>query len=165
MGPAVQTTPQNPTASNPTPTSTSTSRQAFLKHANPSQGITEPLIEAALSAFGTIEKVEIDKRKGFAYVDFAEPEGLQKAIAASPVTVAQGAVQVLERKEKVARRQPPPSTGLSRGRGGFGGRGRGRGGGRGGAAVATEGTPSGATTTPVASAPVATPTPATDATT
>jgi regulator of nonsense transcripts 3 len=87
-----------------------TSRQAFLKHANPSQGITEPLIEAALSVYGAIEKVEIDKRKGFAYVDFVEPEGLQKAIAASPVKVAQGAVQVLERKERLAGKLTAPST-------------------------------------------------------
>ncbi|OCL07279.1 hypothetical protein AOQ84DRAFT_377850 [Glonium stellatum] len=164
-GPALQTAPQTPTNPNPTPISPSTSRQAFLKHANPSQGITEPLIEAALSIFGIIEKVEIDKRKGFAYVDFVEPEGLQKAIAASPVKVAQGAVHVLERKEKVARRQPPPPTGPSRGRGGFSGRGRGRGGGRGGAAGAAEGTLSGATSTPVASAPVAAPAPTADAAT
>jgi regulator of nonsense transcripts 3 len=43
-------------------------------------------------------KVEIDKKKGFGYIDFAEPDGLQKAIAASPVTVAQSQVVVLERK-------------------------------------------------------------------
>jgi regulator of nonsense transcripts 3 len=117
-----------------------TSKQAFLKHANPSQGITEPLIEESLKVFGGIEKVEIDKRKGFAYVDFAEPEGLQKAMAASPIKIAQGAVQVLERKEKVARSalnprfNGPPPTGPARGgRGGFGPRGRGgRGGARGG---------------------------------
>jgi regulator of nonsense transcripts 3 len=114
-----------------------------LKHANPSQGITEPLIEESLKVFGGIEKVEIDKRKGFAYVDFSEPEGLRKAMAASPIKIAQGAVQVLERKEKVARAglnprfnnvPPPPLTGPARGgRGGFGPRGRGgRGGARGG---------------------------------
>ncbi|KAF1994061.1 hypothetical protein P154DRAFT_40238 [Amniculicola lignicola CBS 123094] len=152
-----------PAATNPTPGATS--RQAFLKHANPSQGITEPLIEEALKPFGTVEKVEIDKRKGFAYVDFAEPEGLQKAMAASPIKVAQGAVQVLERKEKVVRNRAPhpgpptgphigthgPPTGPSRGRGGFAGRGRGRGGARGGAHV-----PAGAgaaDTPPAASAP------------
>ena len=72
--------------------------QAFLKHANPSQGITEPLLEEAFSAFGAIDKVEIDKRKGFAYVDFTNPEGLQNAIKASPVKIAQGQVVVLERK-------------------------------------------------------------------
>jgi regulator of nonsense transcripts 3 len=97
--------------------------------------------------FGGIEKVEIDKRKGFAYVDFAEPEGLRKAMAASPIKIAQGAVQVLERKEKVARagpnprfnNVPPPPPGPARGgRGGFGPRGRGgRGGGRGGGHVVT----------------------------
>ncbi|KAL4891499.1 Smg-4/UPF3 family-domain-containing protein [Aspergillus ambiguus] len=77
---------------------TSTATQAFLKHANPSQGVTEPLLEAAFTPFGQVVKVEIDKKKGFGYVDFAEPDGLQKAIAASPVSVAQSQVVVLERK-------------------------------------------------------------------
>ena len=76
----------------------STATQAFLKHANPSQGITEPLLEEAFAGFGAINKVEIDKKKGFAYIDFAEPESLQKAIKASPIKVAQGQVVVLERK-------------------------------------------------------------------
>lgn len=76
----------------------STSTQAFLKHANPSQGITEPLLEEAFTVFGTISKVEIDKKKGFAYVEFADPESLQTAIKASPIKVAQGQVVVLERK-------------------------------------------------------------------
>lgn len=76
----------------------STATQAFLKHANPSQGITEPLLEEAFAVFGTINKVEIDKKKGFAYVDFTDPESLQKAIKASPIKVAQGQVVVLERK-------------------------------------------------------------------
>ncbi|CAD6569707.1 MAG: hypothetical protein ASARMPRED_003113 [Alectoria sarmentosa] len=76
----------------------STATQAFLKHANPSQGITEPLLDEAFAIFGTINKVEIDKKKGFAYVDFAEPKSLQEAIKASPIKVAQGQVVVLERK-------------------------------------------------------------------
>ncbi|KAE8152361.1 Smg-4/UPF3 family-domain-containing protein [Aspergillus avenaceus] len=76
----------------------STATQAFLKHANPSQGVTEPLLEAAFKPFGRILKVEIDKKKGFGYIDFADPDGLQKAIAASPVSVAQSQVVVLERK-------------------------------------------------------------------
>jgi regulator of nonsense transcripts 3 len=148
-----------------------TSKQAFLKHANPSQGITEPLIEESLKVFGGIDKVEIDKRKGFAYVDFAEPEGLQKAMAASPIKIAQGAVQVLERKEKVARAalnprfNGPPPTGPARGgRGGFGPRGRGgRGGARGGGHMAVNPTTSStepasapSAPTPVASADAAT---------
>lgn len=86
------------TAPRPSPAATPTATQAFLKHANPSQGITEPLLEAAFAPFGSILKVEIDKKKGFAYIDFAEPDGLQKAVAASPVKVAQGQVVVLERK-------------------------------------------------------------------
>ncbi|KAF2120703.1 Smg-4/UPF3 family-domain-containing protein [Lophiotrema nucula] len=138
--------PTVPAGNSPAPIPTG--RQAFLKHANPSQGITEPLIEEALKVFGAIEKVEIDKRKGFAYVDFAEPEGLAKAIAGSPIPIAQGAVQVLERKEKAPRVRPHlgphvphptphgPPTGPARGRGGFMGRGRGRGGARGGGHIA-----------------------------
>lgn len=86
-----------PTASR-TPIVSPTATQAFLKHANPSQGITEPLLEETFSGFGTVTKVEIDKKKGFAYIDFAEPDGLQKAMEASPVKVAQGQVVVLERK-------------------------------------------------------------------
>ncbi|KAK5681367.1 hypothetical protein LTS12_029260, partial [Elasticomyces elasticus] len=78
----------------PNPTST----QAFLKHANPSQGVTEQLLETSFTPFGAVVKVEIDRKKGFGYVDFAEPSGLQSAIAASPVAVAQSQVVVLERK-------------------------------------------------------------------
>jgi regulator of nonsense transcripts 3 len=152
--------PAGPTVS----TSAVTSRQAFLKHANASQGITEALIEEALKAFGAIDKVEIDKRKGFAYVDFGDPEGLAKAIAASPVKVAQGAVQVLERKEKVVRPPPGPRhhpaphlppMGPARGRGGFAPRGRGRGGARGGGHVApsADGPPAAASPSPSAATP------------
>ncbi|KAI8941415.1 hypothetical protein NX059_002638 [Plenodomus lindquistii] len=159
-----------PAPPSPSPAPAATSKQAFLKHANPSQGITEPLIEEAMKAFGGIDRVEIDKRKGFAYVDFAEPAGLQKAMAASPIKIAQGAVQVLERKEKIARapRYAPPPTGPTRGghagRGPFAPRGRGgRGGIRGGGHVGpASGVPAGdtapsASATPVVPAPKATP--------
>ncbi|XPS75261.1 hypothetical protein M3J07_007343 [Ascochyta lentis] len=154
-----------PATSRPVPDATS--KQAFLKHANPSQGITEPLIEEALKVFGGLEKVEIDKRKGFAYVDFAEPEGLQKAMAASPIKIAQGAVQVLERKAPVTRgprfnASPAgaphgPSTGPARGgRGGFAPRGRGRGGARGGGnATAGSGSGSGPAAASGSSTPAA----------
>lgn len=156
-----------PAASRPVPDATS--RQAFLKHANPSQGITELLIEEALKVFGALEKVEIDKRKGFAYVDFAEPEGLQKAMAASPIKIAQGAVQVLERKAPVARgprfnaplQGSPhgPPTGPARGgRGGFVPRGRGRGGARGGANAISG--PAAASSPATAAAPAPAPAPA-----
>ncbi|KAF2833100.1 hypothetical protein CC86DRAFT_4984 [Ophiobolus disseminans] len=170
--PQRQTTPAKPTpqaapiqrAAPANPVPSPTSKQAFLKHANPSQGITEPLIEESLKAFGGIDKVEIDKRKGFAYVDFTEPEGLQKAMAASPIKIAQGAVQVLERKEKVARvlnprfNGPPPTGPARGGRGGFAPRGRGgravsRGGTHIGAAPTTA--PADSTTVASASAPPA----------
>ena len=149
-----------PRATPPPPAPAPTSKQAFLKHANPSQGITEPLIEEVMKTFGGIDRVEIDKRKGFAYVDFTEPEGLRKAMAASPIKIAQGAVQVLERKEKVTRnpRFVPPPTGPARGgRGGFAPRGRGRGGARGGGNVGPG--PVAGDATPAAPAPAPTPAP------
>jgi regulator of nonsense transcripts 3 len=129
--PASQSEPNTPPASTtPTPgkssrskgkqtsSTPSTATQAFLKHANPSQGVTEPLLEEAFKPFGKILKVEIDKKKGFGYVDFADPGGLQKAIAASPVTVAQSQVVVLERKANPGgekgrgknRSEPPQSS-------------------------------------------------------
>lgn len=78
------------------------SRQAFIKHANASQGITEQLLKQVLEKFGNISMVEIDKKKGFAYVDFEKPEGLRQAMAANPITVAQGTVQVMQRKMPTA---------------------------------------------------------------
>ncbi|KAF7560425.1 hypothetical protein G7046_g3712 [Stylonectria norvegica] len=87
--------------------------RGFVKHANPSQGVTEALLKQALEIHGTITFVEIDKRKGFAYVDFAEHAGLVRAVTASPVSVAQGTVQVLERKDKKPATTPAPTTGAS----------------------------------------------------
>lgn len=85
--------------------------RAFVKHANPSQGITEPLLKTALEAFGAVTFVEIDRRKGFAYADFTDHDGLTKAIAASPISVAQGTVQVLERRDKSsAQKAGQPTT-------------------------------------------------------
>ncbi|KAL7799792.1 Smg-4/UPF3 family domain-containing protein [Trichoderma ceciliae] len=82
--------------------------RGFVKHANSSQGISEPVLKQALEVFGTITFIEVDKRKGFAYVDFADHSGLTKAISASPIPVAQGTVQVLERKDK---KTAPASSG------------------------------------------------------
>jgi regulator of nonsense transcripts 3 len=107
--------PKPKATTSPTPTAT----QAFLKHANASQGVTEALLGAAFTPFGTVTKVEIDKKKGFGYVDFAEPEGLQKAMAASPVSVAQSQVVVLERKAN------PGGEKSRKGAGGSSGGGRG----------------------------------------
>lgn len=117
-------------------------RQAFIKHANPSQGVTEALLREALEKFGKVSMVEIDKKKGFAYADFEDTESLKKAMASNPVSVAQGTVHVLQRKGNqpsraapVARAPPPsPASPASRGgrtgnmgrRGGRNGGGRGR---------------------------------------
>ncbi|ROW17292.1 hypothetical protein VPNG_01286 [Cytospora leucostoma] len=84
--------------------------RAFLKHANPSQGVTEALLKEAMQVFGGVSFVEIDRRKGFAYVDFADQEGLSKAMAASPVSVAQATVQVLERKDQSKKTATTPNA-------------------------------------------------------
>ncbi|KAJ8127517.1 hypothetical protein O1611_g6122 [Lasiodiplodia mahajangana] len=129
-----------------TPSVTPGATRGFVKHANPSQGVTEPLLKQAMETFGPVTFVEIDKRKGFAYVDFGNHDALIKAIAASPVSVAQGTVQVLERKETkkatpvaappaqpaVEKKAEPQADRSKRG-----GRGRGR---RGGNAGTTSGT-------------------------
>jgi regulator of nonsense transcripts 3 len=101
-------------------TPSTSGHRAFLKHANPSQGITEVLIEDALSKFGAITHVEIDKRKGFAYVDFAKADSLQTAVKAGKVDVAKGAVQILKFHDK----SPKPTTaaGIRGGYRGGGGR-------------------------------------------
>ena len=80
---------------------------AFLKHANASQGVTEELLRTAFEAFGPLTRCEIDKKKGFGYVDFAETEGLKLAMQASPVKVGNGQVVVLENK---TRKVVPPAT-------------------------------------------------------
>jgi regulator of nonsense transcripts 3 len=104
---AIKQTPtpaQRPPKPNPQPSVGA--KSAFLKHANPSQGVTEPLLESAFSAFGTLTRCEIDKKKGFGYVDFADPEGLKKAMQASPIKVGNGQVVVLENKSKPATKNP-----------------------------------------------------------
>lgn len=120
-GTPTQAKPGKPAKPKQVPSVTPTATQAFLKHANPSQGVTEALLEAAFQPFGSVVKVEIDRKKGFGYVDFAEPDGLQKAIAASPVTVAESQVVVLERRlnagEKGRKAVNPGKTGEGRGRG------------------------------------------------
>lgn len=88
----------------------SNSTRAFVKHANPSQGVTDAVLKEAMSTFGAVIFVEIDRRKGFAYVDFANHDGLAKAIAASPISVAQATVQVLERKDTNKKTLPAPAS-------------------------------------------------------
>ncbi|KAG5989926.1 hypothetical protein E4U54_004218 [Claviceps lovelessii] len=73
---------------------------AFVKPVNASQGVNDASLREAFGAFGTITLVEIDKRKSFAYVGFSEHDALAKAIAASPISIGQASVQVLERKDK-----------------------------------------------------------------
>ncbi|KAG5974562.1 hypothetical protein E4U58_002835 [Claviceps cyperi] len=123
-----------------TPSVATKTARAFVKHVSASQGVTNETLREALGAFGAITLVDIDKRKSFAYVDFSDPDALAKAIAASPLVVGQGSVQVLERKDKkpaaaaVTPVTPPKEGSVTNGEKQkplSGGRGRrGRGGGR-----------------------------------
>ena len=107
--------PSGPTGARPAAVELARPTQAFLKHANPSQGITDTVLRAAMTRFGEVVRAEIDRKKGFAYVDFLAPEALERAIQASPITIADGRVTVLERQDR------PSATGGPRGGGGGGG--------------------------------------------
>ena len=87
------------------------------------------LIQRSLCDFGECTNVTIDPRKGTAIAVFKDNESLKKAMQAKRVTVANGAVEVLEFKETP--RGGGVGGGIVRGRGGFRG-GRGGGGARGG---------------------------------
>ncbi|KAH0551560.1 hypothetical protein GP486_007224, partial [Trichoglossum hirsutum] len=62
--PVVPSAPKS-IASVPTPSAGAT--QAFCKHANASQGVTEPALREVMEVHGAVVKVEIDKKKGFGY--------------------------------------------------------------------------------------------------
>jgi regulator of nonsense transcripts 3 len=84
-------------------------KSAFLKHANFSQGVTEELLQLAFSTFGVVTRCEIDRKKGFGYVDFEDRESLKKAMLASPVKIGDkgGQVVVLENRNLRAKAQTP----------------------------------------------------------
>ncbi len=96
-------------ASRPTPSPTTGARSAFLKHANFSQGVTEESLYTAFCTFGAVTRCEIDRKKGFGYVDFEDTESLKKAMLASPVKVGDkgGQVVVLENKSFKMKPQTP----------------------------------------------------------
>ncbi|KAK3117016.1 hypothetical protein LTR53_002037 [Teratosphaeriaceae sp. CCFEE 6253] len=151
-----------PAASSPSPATIPQSshhantHKAYLKHANPSQGITEVLIQRTLSTFGPVSSVTIDPRKGTAIAVFADATGLGKAMEARrvPVGTAGGVVEVSEFKTRgaavsapgggngVVGGNGPSGTGGARGGGSMRGRGgfRGGRGGRGGAGAGAAGT-------------------------
>lgn len=124
-GPRQQSQAQHNTAAQSSGNISTT--KAYLKHANPSQGMTEILIQQVLSQYGDVVNVTIDPRKGTAIAIFKSPDGLKKALEAKKVPVANGSIEMLEFKDR-------NGGGSAGGGGGGGGRGgfRGRGGGRGG---------------------------------
>jgi regulator of nonsense transcripts 3 len=95
--------------SRPPPNPSPGARSAFLKHANFSQGVTEEPLYTAFTIFGAVTRCEIDRKKGFGYVDFEDPESLKKALFASPVKVGDkgGQVVVLENKNSRSKSQTP----------------------------------------------------------
>ncbi|KAK5947435.1 hypothetical protein PMZ80_001585 [Knufia obscura] len=106
--------PQPTKSTKPPPQPSSGAKSAFLKHANPSQGVTEELLRSTFSTYGTLTRCEIDKKKGLAYVDFTDTDGLRKAMAASPVKVGNSNVVVLENRspyKKAAQPGSRPNTG------------------------------------------------------
>ncbi|SMR58764.1 unnamed protein product [Zymoseptoria tritici ST99CH_1A5] len=137
--PSVPTTPSAGPAKAPLgpkaqsqPATTASSFKAYLKHANPSQGMTEILIQQALAKHGDVASVTIDPRKGTAIAIFKTADAMKKALEAKKVPVANGTVEVLEFKDRALNIVPvgPARGGLRGGRGG--GRG-GRSGGNAGA--------------------------------
>lgn len=95
--------------SRPPPTPAPGAKSAFLKHANFSQGVTEEGLHEAFSTFGAVARCEIDRKKGFGYVDFDDAESLKRAMLASPVKVGTrgGQVVVLENKNLKSKPQTP----------------------------------------------------------
>jgi regulator of nonsense transcripts 3 len=95
--------------SRPPPSPSTGARSAFLKHANFSQGVTEDSLYTAFCTFGVVSRCEIDRKKGFGYVDFEDTESLKKAMWASPVKVGDkgGQVVVLENKGAKTKAQAP----------------------------------------------------------
>ncbi|WPH04662.1 Hypothetical protein R9X50_00755500 [Acrodontium crateriforme] len=140
-----------PPKTTPAAATTASTTKAYLKHANPSQGMTEILIQTALATFGEMVSVTIDPRKGTAVAVFRDNAGLKKALEKKKVPVANGTVEVLEFREK------GNSSGGNGG--GRGGRGNGKGGkaakgsnnnagGKGAPAAASASTPPPAATNP-----------------
>jgi regulator of nonsense transcripts 3 len=85
-------------------------KSAFLKHANFSQGVTEELLKTTFSAFGVVTRCEIDRKKGFGYVDFEDSESLSQAMLASPIKVGDKGGQVVVLENKNLKMKPPISV-------------------------------------------------------
>ena len=100
--------PQPPRAK-PIPQPSPGAKSAFLKHANPSQGVTEELLRQSFSVYGTLTRCEIDKKKGLGYIDFTDTEALKSAMAASPVKIGSGSVIVLENRTPYRKASQLPS--------------------------------------------------------
>ncbi|KAF2723918.1 hypothetical protein K431DRAFT_282612 [Polychaeton citri CBS 116435] len=119
-------------AAQPSQASSASSTKAYLKHANPSQGITEILLQTTLSRlYGPVSNVTIDPRKGTAIAVFKNTTDLKKAIEAKKVQIANGAVEIVEWKERSAGGGGAGGGGGGGGGGGSGGWGGSRGGFRG----------------------------------
>lgn len=116
-------TPQsNPRQNKPPQKPSAGAIKAYLKHANASQGVTEEPLRTALSEFGELVTLDIDKRKGTAVAEFKTHEALAAAMAKRSISVGQGAVEVLEFREIGKSKSDKPASRQSqrsaKGRGG-----------------------------------------------
>ncbi|KAL1889542.1 hypothetical protein Cpir12675_005735 [Ceratocystis pirilliformis] len=87
--------------------------KAFIKNVNPSCGINASSLRTALSCFGAINAIDIELRKGFAYVEFSQHESLVAAVKAGSISIGQGHIRVAERKAK--KPTPGPAASIAQG--------------------------------------------------
>ncbi|KKF96853.1 hypothetical protein CFO_g826 [Ceratocystis platani] len=87
--------------------------KAFIKNVNPSCGINASSLRTALSCFGAINAIDIELRKGFAYVEFSQHESLVAAVKAGSISIGQGQIRVAERKVK--KPAPGPAASIAQG--------------------------------------------------
>lgn len=74
--------------------------KAYLKHANPSQGMTEALVQQGLAQFGDVTSVNIDPKKGTAVAVFKDADGLKKALEGKKIPIANGTLEIHEFRER-----------------------------------------------------------------
>lgn len=107
-------------AQNQAPAADADQKRAYIK--NVYSQVQEGSLRAALSKFGEIEYVDLNRGKNCAFVDFKTPAGYQAAVAANPHTVDGVELKVEERRTRPQQFPAfPRGGGAHRGRGGIGG--------------------------------------------
>ncbi|UPX13735.1 uncharacterized protein EKO05_0004234 [Ascochyta rabiei] len=105
---------------NQAPAADADQKRAYIK--NVYSQVQEGSLRAALSKFGEIEYLDLNRGKNCAFVDFKTPAGYQAAVAANPHTVDGAELKVEERRTRPQQYPAfPRGGGSQRGRGGPGG--------------------------------------------